>query len=167
MRNKIYLILILLITTMSLFAQRGPFDKTINKDRRDKMEQLRIWKMTEFLDLTTDQATEFFPLIRQHEKKILKFHNQQREIMQEINDKINNENYKPTEQEVNLIIDKIGNTERKILKERSIFLKSLNKVLTKEQQLRVIVFESRFKRHLMRALSNREDFNPKINKRRK
>jgi len=39
-------------------------------DRIEKLRAIRIWKMTEYLNLTEEQSARFFPRLRKNEEKI-------------------------------------------------------------------------------------------------
>ena len=66
--------LILLGFTGQLAAQPHSFDesKISMAERHEKMETLRIYKMTEFLELTPEQSEKFFPRLKQYENNVRK-----------------------------------------------------------------------------------------------
>ena len=85
--KKLILIGVITIIPLSLFAQRpgGQFDR-MKKPRREQIEMLRIWKMTEELDLSEKQAEKFFPKLRNEDKKIEELENQRQKIYRELNE---------------------------------------------------------------------------------
>jgi hypothetical protein len=121
-------------------------------DRREKIEELRIWKMTSFLDLSTDQAVKFFPLLKEHEEKIFKIIQQHHSEVEKITQKCIQEDYNPTDKELNDLIDAWEKNDIRIKKAQSEFVKKDLDFLTNQQKLKYIIFDSRFKSHLLRAL---------------
>jgi hypothetical protein len=61
MKKVIIILLINLLLTPIIMLGQEDFMPPMNPERREQMEALRIWKMTEFLDLTSDQSVSFFP----------------------------------------------------------------------------------------------------------
>ena len=47
----------------------------------EKMENMIVWRLTDELDLSTDQAEKFFPRFRQHRKSLEEIGKQEREML--------------------------------------------------------------------------------------
>lgn len=120
--------------------------------RREKIEELRIWKMTTFLDLSTEQAMQFFPILKDHEKKMFKIMKKQQEDMQAISEKCSDENYNPSDQEIEELMTRWNKVGKQLEKEKTNFVLNDLDFLTNQQKVKYIVFDSRFKSHLLRAL---------------
>ncbi len=130
-----------------------------NSGRREKIEELRIWKMTSFLDLTTEQAIKFFPSLKNHDDKVFKLIKNQHKYLNEISEKCVKEDYDPSDKDVLSIYKKMEKIKRKIEEEENDFIQNKLDYLTNQQKVKYIVFDSRFKSHLLRAL--REHQQPK------
>ena len=50
----------------------------------EKMENMIVWRLTDELDLSTDQAEKFFPRFREHRKSLEKIGKQEREMIANI-----------------------------------------------------------------------------------
>ena len=50
----------------------------------EKMENMIVWRLTDDLDLTTDQAEKFFPRFRDHRKSLEEIGKQEREMISNI-----------------------------------------------------------------------------------
>lgn len=145
---------------VSLFAQQPPPPGRWSGShpeemevRREKIEALRIYRMTEFLDLTEDQAVTFFPRLNAFENNIRQKQRQQMGLIQEIDNKIKDVNFKANEAEVKKYSRQLADMERELIKEKEKFIEELGTVLTPEQQLRYLIFEARFRERLIRSLN--------------
>ena len=49
------------------------FEKNIVKEKKEKMEMMMAWKLTEHLKLTNEEAEKFFPRFREHREIINTF----------------------------------------------------------------------------------------------
>ena len=77
--KKRTIVIISIIGIGSLLAQpgkpRGP-----GGQYDERMEMMMIWKLTEHLELTEDQAEKFFPSMRAHQKQVLKIRKEEKEL---------------------------------------------------------------------------------------
>ena len=89
MRMKVHLGILLLIG--SLLAQPGPGMGMDGPPPGKNIEAMRIWRLTEVLELNEDQVTTFIPLLQIQERKI-------RDLQDEI-DKLGNAGYELLQQE--------------------------------------------------------------------
>lgn len=126
----------------------GPMDPA----RREKMEALRIWKMTECLELSAEQSTQFFPRLKEFEDFIRDNQDKQRNIMTKIHQLTNDKNYTATEKDVKKYAKQLADLEKEILDRKEAFIISIGDVLTEDQQMKFIVFDNRFRNRLMRSI---------------
>ena len=66
-----------LIICCNLFAQPGKL-KGPGGQYSERMEMMLIWKLTDELELTEDQAENFFPLMRSHQKDDMQIRSQEK-----------------------------------------------------------------------------------------
>jgi len=154
---------LLLIPTI-LWGQED-FMPPMNPERREQMEALRIWKMTEFLGLTSDQSIRFFPKLKDMEAGIRKNLDKQRDIMIEINKLTEDPNYKADPADVKKYAHRLAELEKEIVADKENFIIDCADVLTTEQQLKFITFENRFRSRLMRSLSHSDEPKPPMKER--
>ncbi|NQV14067.1 hypothetical protein HQ531_01315 [bacterium] len=148
MPNKA-LILLLIFWGLSLGQSPPPGE---GKNHQN-MEAIRVWKLTETLELTEDQVNKFLPLINIHERKI-------RAVQKEI-DELSNQagelrakgdiSQKDADRLIKLYSDKMD----EIHKIKYDFMKSLPKHLSPEQQLVYLGFEARFRKDLKQYMKDR------------
>lgn len=120
--------------------------------RRERIEEVRIWKMTNYLDLSTDQAIQFFPELKEHEARVAVIFDKQQKILTNLKEKCNDENYNPSDKEIVEILKTYETFDEQLKNEKSDFVKNKLGFLTNKQKVKYIVFDSRFKSHLLRAL---------------
>ena len=65
MRTKLLLLTLILIGTS--LGQPPQMDGRMNKQN---MDAIRIWKLTEVLELSEEQVVTFLPLVQIHERKL-------------------------------------------------------------------------------------------------
>ena len=77
----------LMIFVSGLIAQ--DFDSPErDPDRSDKMEMMMIWKLTDELDLTPEQAEKFFPRFRKHRNELDEVKKMERALAGEMRQKM-------------------------------------------------------------------------------
>ncbi len=146
------IIFIIFISVLVITAQER--DDRHKNHEIDKYEQLEKIKLIELLNLD-EQAT----------LKLFAKRNESRNRMKEINDKLaeltrkisaNFQDEKSlNDSEAEKYINQIKELERKHHQEREKFISSLNEILNKEQILKYIVFESRFRDEVRKKFFNR------------
>ena len=154
MTKPVYTLLALVLMANGLFGQDD--FKPMNPERRERMESLRIWKMTEFLELSSDQSVLFFPKLREYEESIRSDQEGQREIIRRINEKIEREADRISQEDVRKYTQQMTDFEKRIIDKKQKFILDLSDVLTPEQQMKFIIFDSNFRNRLMKML-NPED----------
>lgn len=145
----IFIGILLTGSTFSQWHDRGHHDF---EKRRKRMEKFRTWKMTEYLDLTPDQSQQFFPRLNQYEKKIHQNHREIKKLVMEINDKFDNENYKPTEKDYQHYLDRFMKIEKRRLEHKKEFLENVDSILSTEQKIKFLIFDDKFKHDIMLKL---------------
>lgn len=149
--KKLALGVVLWLAVGALYAQ--PPNMMPMHQPPEQLETLRIWKMTEFLDLSEEQAARFFPALQTHREKIRAIDSTEIALRQSIAEKLQNG---PVDQEyVDAHIAKITDLQRQKMEAETTFLKATGKYLTPEQQMKYIIFDDRFRRVLRDAIRRR------------
>ena len=151
---KIKLMAISMALTLPLLAQQPLSDCLPDylEARREQLDALRIYKMTEYLNLSENQAVIFYPRLNAFENNIRQKQQQQMRIIREINRKLQEGNFKPADTDVQKYSRQLAEAEREMIQEKEKFINELGNVLTPEQQLRYLIFEARFRQRLIRSL---------------
>jgi len=120
-------------------AQNYDWDNEKSRGRRssEKMENMIVWRLTDDLDLTTDQAEKFFPRFRDHRKSLEEVGKKEREMIANIDrEKLNKKDVKDT-------IEEISKLRQKRIELESEFVLGLDDILAPEQMIRLGVFKQR------------------------
>ena len=103
-------------------AQNYNWDNEKSRGRRssEKMENMIVWRLTDDLDLTTDQAEKFFPRFRDHRKSLEEVGKQEREMVSNIDrEKLNKKDVKKTIEELSKLRQKRIELESKFVLRKS------------------------------------------------
>jgi len=146
--KKLILFSILIIVPASLYAQRpgGQFER-MNKPRREQIEMLRIWKMTEELDLSEQQAEKFFPKLRREDKENEKLVVKRGKIFRELHDKVKTGEMNANE--LDKAIDNLTEIQINIIRKNAKFIRDMEGVLSIDQQAKLIIFRHRFRERMV------------------
>lgn len=119
---------------------------------RRLIETIKIWKMTEALDLSEDQAAKLFPKLSQLEASRREFQRRQRLLRDELADLLKQRPLR--DQDVRTRLDELDRTEADF-KGRELAVRSeLRSILSLEQQARLALFEERFETEMRRTIQD-------------
>ncbi|RLA84900.1 MAG: hypothetical protein DRG40_05435 [Deltaproteobacteria bacterium] len=119
---------------------------------RERIQMLRMWKLTEELDLTEKEAAELFPIFGKYEKKRAKLHHQRRRLLDKLRGLI--QKGAPPER-INEVIRKLEANYRELSRMREEEWEEVKRVLTPDQQARYILFHERFARDMWRMIQKK------------
>ncbi len=156
------MVLIAILFAATVVAQppdpgnQPPMTEEQQEQLRQRIESMRIWKLTELLQLDPDKAAVFFPMYRQHLVELDTLQRRQMELDQTIEaglhgetvdyDKLIKQSFDLTEQQ-NKLVEKL--------------IKDSGKVLSTQQQAALVLFERRFHQRLREMMFEvSRDFGP-------
>lgn len=116
---------------------------------RQRIETLKVWKLTETLDLSTEQSQQFFPLYNAFQDDRKAIEDERALVLRELNRLIEAEN--PDKQEIDKTLDKLDSFDDRIQARRTQFRRELKDILTIKQIGQLYVFEVQF-RHQIRGM---------------
>jgi len=137
MKNFLLSVLMIVFLSAAIFAQGPPLDKA----PLQRLETIKIWKLTEVLDLNEEQSMKFFPKLKTLEKHRINGFRERRRLIDELKNSLdNNDNDKIIAEKINNILnfDKKQRIEEEKLREEAM------SALTVRQQAKYILFEERF-----------------------
>lgn len=149
-----YNILIILLLTVGSILAQGPPPQGMGGPQN--MDAVRIWKLTEILELTEEQIVTFLPLVQVHERKLRAVQREIQDLMVEGRKLLEQENI--SQKEVDKMIKRYSNKYDQIYKIKQDFIKTLPKHLNPEQQLLYMGFEARFRKELRSYMKDRRGF---------
>ena len=125
----------------------GRRDKGDKQKVRDRVEFIKMWKLTEALDLDQEMATKLFPLMNEFDQKQRDLRKKRSETMKQMGEELEKDASDPAA--LRSLIDQFKENERDMTNMRIQRLDALSKVLTDEQVATMIAlapkFESRVK----------------------
>ena len=115
----------------------------------ERFQTIQIWKLTEELDLSQEQAAKFFPLFNEFQDKVKKIRDENGELMDKLRGYVlaNEDGSK-----VNGVIAKIEANEVRILTTMTDFRKDAAKILTDMQMAKLVLFQHEFPRQMRKAM---------------
>ena len=152
-------ILILLALTAGLYAQDRGDKEAIMKQRMEaSKEQREAWiigTMTKHLDLTSEQATKFFPLQNEFHKKSEEAKKAHSTTLRELRSAAKDDRSKF---DVDAAIDSKMRMKDALVKLESKFLQDTKGILAEEQRVKLLFFEERMKANIAKEMKGTKDF---------
>jgi len=122
------------------------------KDAQDRLEAIKIWRMTEVLGLSVDQSTEFFPLYKQLEDVREGYYVDREKIIEDMLGLLNE-----SQADSDKIKDKteeLLNTKSTLMDNESEIYKKMRQVLNEVQMGRFLIFEETFQREVLSLIQD-------------
>lgn len=120
------------------------------------IEQFRILKLLELLDLQEDQELEFITLFHSMRRDRRQLHESKTELLEQLGNGLREQTI--ADDEINRLVVEIQNLGRQESRKIDDFLIEARKILSPEQVGRFIVFQERFEFELLKAVKTfRED----------
>ena len=151
--------IIVLLFLNNLFSQ-GVFPK---KDRHERKETMIIWKLTEELELTSEQAEKFFPEHREHRQNIEELREKIENLGEESWGNFDNINSK----KITKIIKERQDLKKKIIDLETEFIFSMENLLNSKQLALLATFKSRMMNDMRADLKGNKKHKKKKKKRKK
>lgn len=139
--------LMILITGVVLLAQEPPSPPSLppDKDPRAIIEKIRIYELTERLNLTTEQAVKFFPRLNELRKNEENFQNQKMETVRVLQDLVRK---KADDEELNKVLQRYTDARREKWVKDSLVYEEIKHLLTPRQQANLLIFQEEFEREI-------------------
>ena len=158
-----------LLVSISIAQEHYPMDdekweRDDEHGRRERMETMMVWRLTEELDLKPVQAEKFFPRFREHRKNLSDIQKEQREIGKRLRQKIGEEE-KISKSEVTSAIKKITVLRKKTVDVVEKFLLGMDDLLDPLQMSILGMFKQEMLREMGGELRKRGNDRKKMKKR--
>lgn len=119
-----------------------PFNE---KDPRAIIEKVRIYRLTQELDLTTEQAVKFFPKLNELQKIEKNFQKEKIEILFELKTLLRDH---ATDKEILKTVSKYEDAQKKKIEGQVKKLKEIWEILTPAQRAKYLIFQEEFNREI-------------------
>ena len=113
---------------------------------RERIKTIKIWRLTESLNLDTEQSEKFFPVYNKFHDDREAIEEERRQVFQRLDELTKQDN--PSEGDVNKLLDQLDGFDQRINSLRIKFRQDLAGILTTQQIGRLYVFEVEFMRHI-------------------
>lgn len=148
MRNRTLMVAIVLALVYPVISQSQPFQPRHRRTERNRMQiekriqTMKIWKMSEELELSQEQAAKFFPLMSQSDQEIDKVRKERQETIQKLEELV----WKPEAdaKEINQLVDQFQKSQTKEMDLRQKFIKDASSLLEPDQLGKLVLFDARF-----------------------
>ena len=151
--NKLLSLIIFAGFTIAVVAQEAPKPPALPEKAR-QMEMMAIWRLTEKLKLTTEQAETFFPMMREHKDQIRLLDQERRELAYNMLDKAERGENIP-DKDFRKLVDEITELGKRKIDLRTNYIKKLEGLLTNTQRVKLLVFEDQFRNELKKNVADR------------
>jgi len=115
------------------------------------IENLRMLKLLEAVDLTEEQSTEFIPVFHGYRSDVNELRIQRDSLIEEIITMVNSNG---EDNEIKPKLAELKDNRERMEARREEFLADCDTILTVPQIARLVIFQERFERDMLRALHN-------------
>ncbi len=129
----------------------------LNAQDMKNIENYRIYKMSEYLDLSPKQAEKFFPLMREYERDLKNIKIEEERLYADL--KRMQKSNKVDERELEKAMDQIDKLERGRTDIKHNFRKRSSKILSPNQIAKMSTFENDFRKQLKQTYIQRQKQN--------
>lgn len=119
-----------------------------NEKFRDRVKQIKIWKLTEKLSLTEEQSLRFFPLYSSNQDDLEKLRRNRMKLMRGLKEKLS----EMDEKQIQGTLKEIMSIEKEQIEKIEQFMRLLDPILSNKQKAELVLFEGDFIRMVGRAM---------------
>lgn len=154
MKTNVYstVLIILMLTglNMNATAFQGETDTPPNREGiREKIEMLKMWKLTKALDLDEKTSAQLFPIINKYDKLRAETELSLREGMNELRISLKEDRRK----RLRNILDKLEHDHHALQSIADEEWTEMKEVLTVEQQAKLVIFKQEFDRDIRKIIA--------------
>ena len=121
---------------------------------QNRMETMMVWKLTDYLNLSEQQAEKLFPRMRRHRVRMGDLYAEEKDLFDSYLSKIKKEE-KISQSDVNAMLKKMESLEQKKSTNRIDFIRSTKDILDPEQQIMFMSFEPYMKQEAQKGMKER------------
>ena len=121
---------------------------------QNRMETMMVWKLTDYLNLSEQQAEKLFPRMRRHRMRMGDLHAEEKDLFDSYLSKIKKEE-NISQSDVNTMLKKMENLDLKKSKNRLDFIRSTKDILDPAQQVMFMGFEPYMKEQAQKGMKER------------
>ena len=122
---------------------------------REKIETIRMWKLTAALNLSQEQSMRFFPLFNQWESKQRQLGRERDRLLEKLKAVLKRE--KPKEKEIRELLIKLEENQTDREKGQKDFWVQASEILTIRQRAEYLIFQRDFERRIREIVKDIRD----------
>lgn len=148
---------LLLLLALPGLAQRPEFKP---EERRERLQDLYVWKLLEVLDLSTEQSDRFLPTLREMQKQEAALKEQKDRLLNQLEEALRQEEDSRT---ISNLVGEAQTTARQSVQVREDFFNRAKGILSVQQLGKLVLFHDRFDKHLREMI--RDSMEEKVERR--
>jgi len=148
-----------LCVVLLIFVITGLYGKP-EKDPREIIENVRIYRMTKELDLSSEQAIRFFPELKEFQQVEHVFQDEKTRILNALRDRLERGS---SDQEILSLLGEYEKAHRDRLTRLIEHTKEMFKILSPRQQAKFLIFQDDFNREIremIKRIKQNKDLEP-------
>jgi len=122
-----------------------------DRDPREIIENVRIYRMTKELDLSSEQAIEFFPKLKEFQQVEQQFSEEKNRVLNKLRENIAKGS---SEQEILTLLGEFEKIHRRRLENLVVKMKEMFEILTPLQRAKYLIFQDDFNREIRELIKN-------------
>ena len=131
--------------------------------RSERRESMVIWRLTEDLDLSSEQAEKFFPRFREHREQLDEIGKDERKSLMDVRFKIRDQE-ELSKSEMERTIKKVSALRKDRVDLETEFILGMDDILTPNQMVKLSVFKQRLMKEMQNEMRNRKGKDRKNNR---
>ncbi len=166
MRNRILAAALVFATALPVIVQAQPrpdrqrqhMQREKREEVREKMETMMIWKMTDELDLTEEQAAGFFPILKEFREQTEALHEQRKVVTDKLAQLVWETEVE--KQQIDQLIEQMDVFEMQSIELRKKFREDAREVLEPKQVGKLVLFNQHFPQVMREMIREHRDRPP-------
>ncbi len=150
--------LIVLVSATTLQAQPpppmgpmgGPMGGPMRERVRERIRTMKVWKLTEYVGLTSEQSEKFFPIYNKYQTTLEDIEAKKMDLVDRLGKLVDTTG--ASNREIENAMAELNDIPNQMISERDKFFKEVSPILPLEQQAKLAVFEERFKQQLQQFI---------------
>jgi hypothetical protein len=144
--KRYYLVAIIIaLLSVSAFSQVKRKQEMKEEDPHKLIEAIKIWKISEFLELDEEQMIAFFPKLKKIEKHRRESYKQRREMLGKMKKQLDK---RQSDEAIKKTIDDVMAFDKQTKEREQELREEIMSVLSVTQQAKLLIFEERFEREI-------------------
>lgn len=147
-----YSLAILVMMSTSITAQPGPGPGpgSMREKIKERIKTIKIWRLTEAVELTTEQSEKFFPIYNEFQGALDSLEREKQETLQRLETMTRDQG--TSDKDIKSLVSEIGEFDNRSANIRKKFFDDVSAVISTRQLGKLLVFEENFRRRLQETI---------------